>query len=209
MTTHLNYIKQVAALATALLEPDDRGKIDAQISYSMGRPGLRGVTYYGTWKNGGENPVPFVEVCAAGEQNDIQLAGTTIHELAHVLAGFGSGHGKDWKAACRTLGLRCALAAGNVYSMAQFAPGLRQDIAALISPTDGRPVGMIGRNAIAGARAKPCPMGTGTRGGKSRGIGSGSRLRRYICECTPPVIVRVSRDDFAAHCDHCTESFHV
>ena len=207
MTTHLQYIKQIASLASANLSADERSKIDAQITYSMGKPGLRGVTYYGAWQNGSPNPVPFVEVCAAGEENDVQLAGTTIHELAHVLAGHTAGHGKDWKAACRTLGLRCPKAAGTVYRMAQFAPALRNQIAQLISPSDGKPVGMIGRHQIGTVKPKPCPLGTGTRGGKSRGKGSGSRLRRYVCGCNPPVIVRVSRDNFHAHCDICTEAF--
>ena len=212
MTTHLEYIKAVAHLATAVLPAEDSSKLESHLTYSMGQPGLRGITYFGAWKNGSDKPVPFVEVCAAGEQDDVQLAGTTVHELAHVLAGHAAGHGKGWKDACVRLGLRRAKAAGNVYTMAQFAPALRQHIAALISPTDGQPVGMLGRHRIgkgATIKAKPCPMGVGTRGGKSRGKGSGSRLRRYVCECDPPVIVRVSRDDFAAHCDHCSEAFHV
>ena len=208
MSTHLQYIKQVAGLVTAKLPEGDQRKLEAQITYSMGVPGLRGITYYGAWKNGGDEPVPFVEVCAAGEENDVQLAGTTIHELAHVLAGHTAGHSAKWKAACERLGLRRAKAAGNIYSMAQFDPALRIDIAALISPTDGKPVGMIGRHAIGkGAKARACPVGIGTRGGKSRGIGSGSRLRRYICACEPPVIARVSRDTFEAHCDLCSEPF--
>ena len=175
MTTHLEYIKQVAALATAKLPAKQRHKLDAQLTYSMGRPGLRGVTYFGAWKNGGNVAVPFVEVCAAGEQDAIQLAGTTIHELGHVLAGVNAGHSKAWKDACDRLGLLKATAVGHVYSMEGFEPKLSKSIAALVSPTDGKPVGMIGRHAIGkGTKAKPCPLGIGTRGGKSRGVGSGS-----------------------------------
>ena len=207
MTTHLEYIKKVAVLATAKLPATEQSKLDAQITYSMGTPGLRGVTYFGAWKNGGDEPVPFIELCAAGEQDDIQLAGTTVHELAHVLAGHQAGHGKDWKAACETLGLRKAKAAGNVYRMAQFDPKLRLAIAALISPTDGKPVGMIGRHQLGKIKPRICPMGIGTRGGKSRGVGSGSRLRKYVCECEPVIIIRASRDNLAAHCDLCEQSF--
>ncbi len=208
MTTHLEYIKQVASLVTVKLPQAERIKLDAQLTYSMGRPGLRGVTYYGAWQNGGDESIPFVEVCAAGEENDVQLAGTTVHELAHVLAGRGAGHSSQWKAACERLGLRRAKAAGNIYSMAQFDPALRHAIAALISPTDGKPVGMIGRHRIGkGAKARACPVGIGTRGGKSRGIGSGSRLRKYICECEPVIIIRASRDDLAATCNHCEGGF--
>ena len=52
-------------------------------------PGLRGVTIYSRWANGHgpHDPDPFVEICAAGEESIVQLAGTTIHELAHVVLG--------------------------------------------------------------------------------------------------------------------------
>src|SRR5690606_14129724 len=107
-----------------------------------GQPGLRGVTYFGRWDAGdGSDPIPFVEICASGEENDIQLAGTTIHELAHVLAGFEAGHGKEWRKACELLGLRRAKAAGNIYNLVQFAPDVRMQVATLKSPTDGKPVG--------------------------------------------------------------------
>lgn len=208
MTTHIEYIKQVASIATLQLPTEERAALDSHLTYSLGQPGLRGVTYYGQWKNGKEEPVPFVEVCALGEENDVQLAGTTIHELAHVLAGHGAGHSNDWKCACVRLGLRRPKAAGTVYTMSQFNPEVREQIARLISPTDGQPVGYSGSGRQI-ATAKPCAAGIGTRGGKSRGAGSGSRLRRYICDCATPVIVRVSRDNFAAHCDHCESAFHV
>lgn len=209
MSTHIEYIKKVAAIATLQLPENERAELDAHLTYSLGSPGLRGVTYYGQWKNGKEEPIPFVEVCALGEENDVQLAGTTIHELGHVLAGMGAGHSNDWKCACERLGLRRPKAAGNKYTMSQFAPIVRLAIAALISPTDGKPVGLgagMGRQTV---RPKPCAAGIGTRGGTSRGAGSGSRMRRFVCDCVPPVIVRTARDSFDAHCDHCSEAFHV
>lgn len=212
MTTHLEYIQHVATLATARLPAEEQHKLDSLLTYSLGQPGLRGITYYGQWQNGGPEPVPFVEVCASGEENDVQLAGTTIHELAHVLAGHGAGHGKEWKAACEVLGLRRPKAAGSVYRMAQFDPKVREAIARLISPTDGKPVGHGGLHGLgrgAAPKPKPCPAGIGTRGGKSRGAGSGSRLRRFVCDCTPPVIVRTSRDCFDATCHHCKADFHT
>lgn len=208
--THQEYIQQVADLALARLPEDQREKVQANITYGAGQPGLRGVTYYGCWQNGHPEPIPFIEVCAFGEENDVQLAGTTIHELAHVLAGHAAGHGPEWKNACEQLGLRDAKAAGHVYEIEQFVDDIREKIAALPSPTDGRPVGIRNRLnvPIERPKAKPCPMGIGTRGGKSRGKNSGSRLRKYVCECEPrPVIVRVASDDFKAHCDECGKSF--
>lgn len=208
---HETYIRQVADLALARLPKKKRSKIQAKLCYGAGQPGLRGVTYYGVWQNGEPEPIPFVEICAFGEEDDVQLAGTTIHELAHVLAGSTAGHGKDWRKACERLGLRRAKAAGNVYRMAQFDLDLRFRIAALTSPTDGKPVGCHSQKGllpITGIKPKPCPLGIGTRGGKSRGNGSGSRLRKWTCECQPrPVAVRVASDDFRAHCDTCGCAF--
>jgi hypothetical protein len=201
--THLNYVKQVAGLARDRLPADEQSKLDAQLSYSLGRPGLRGVTYYSQWQNGGTDPVPFIEVCALGEENDIQLAATTIHELGHVLAGHGAGHGPDWKQACDRLGLRRAKMHQS-YRMAQFEPSLRAQIAALISPTDGKPIG--NRAGLIGAAGR-CPAGLGTRGGKSRGAGSGSRMRKFTCQCSPPVIVRSARDELRATCMDCGSQF--
>ena len=70
-STHLQYIQQVASLVSAKLPESDQQKLDAQITYSMGQPGLRGVTYYGAWQNGGPEAVPFVEVCAAGRCKEV------------------------------------------------------------------------------------------------------------------------------------------
>jgi len=47
------------------------------------------------------------------------------------------------------------------------------------------------------------------RGSKSRGAGSGSRLRLWICDCQKPVKVRVASDDFRATCGLCAQPFHL
>lgn len=205
MCTHQEYIERVAELALSQLPANEREQCQAHLTYGAGKRGLRGVTYYGAWQNGSDEPIPFVEICAFGEENPIQLAGTTIHELGHVLAGFGAGHGKGWKQACEKLGLHGCKAVGNHYTLDQFEPSLREKIERLTSPTDGMPIGARENGAANGS--KPCPMGIGTKGGKSRGKGSGSRLRKWVCECPKPVIVRVSSDDFKAHCDHCNQAF--
>jgi hypothetical protein len=205
--THEHFIHAVQGLAIAHA-PEARDKLEAiKLVYGAGQAGLRGVTYYNRWQ-AGEQERPFVEVCALGQENWVQLAGTTIHELAHVLAGHGAGHGPQWKAACETLGLRRARAAGHVYRMAGFAPSIRFALATMPKPDDGAPVASLAGLGINVARLKPCPAGIGTRGGQSRGTGSGSRLRRFVCDCEPPVIVRVARDVFEAHCDCCNGAFH-
>jgi hypothetical protein len=71
---------------------------------------------------------------------------------------------------------------------------VRCKIAALDKPDDGEPAELFpfkARNHM-----KPCMAGIGTRGGKSRGKGSGSRLRKFQCSCGQ--IVRASCDELPA-----------
>ena len=104
---HEAFISDVAALAIANLPTSDREKCDARIVYGVGRLGVRGTTFYDTWSNGDGQKIPIVEVCALHEESLVQVAGTTVHEIGHVLAGIGTGHGKDWKIACDRLVLPC------------------------------------------------------------------------------------------------------
>lgn len=146
--------------------------------------GVRGVTWYNRWQNGGEQANPFVELCAFGESDPVQLCGTTLHELGHVVAGAGAGHDSIWKAACHLLGLRRARASGQSYHAADFAPHIRYPLAVIEPPADGEPVASgfsgfgIGPGLIA---PRPCGAGIGTKGGRSRGPGSGSRDLKCYC----------------------------
>jgi hypothetical protein len=206
--THEGFVHAVRALATSRLpEGDDRTRLDrAKLCYGLGAPGLRGVTVFGTWANGATDD--FIEVCAAGEESPTQLAGTTIHELAHCLAGHKAGHGKEWKEACERLGLRRAKAAGHRYLMAGFDPKVREGIAAL-AVADGMP--SFYRSLAGGLTAlippRPCSLGIGTRGGKSRGAGSGSRLRKYVCGGPCKQIIRAATDDLQATHETCGTAF--
>jgi hypothetical protein len=154
----------------------------------------------------------LIEVCAFGEESSIQLAGTTIHELGHCLAGAAVGHGKVWRDACRTLGLIRCSAAGQAYGAKDFAPDVWARLILLSHPSDGSPAHRKKVRALLGvqpvAKPAPCPLGNGTKGGTSRGPGSGSRLRLYMCGCVDrPFKVRVARDDFAALCLVCGAAF--
>ena len=210
MQTHETYINAIRDFVIGRLPADLQSDVkSAKVVYGRGSPGLRGVTCYSEWHRDGT--VPLVEICAAGESDPVQLAGTTIHELGHVLAGWGAGHSKNWKVSCATLGLRHCRAAGHQYRLADFAQDVRFFLAALPPPADGRPNGWA-ISPITGLALppapKPCSAGIGTRGGKSRGAGSGSRLRKFICDCAPPVIVRASRDELDATCNCCGALFH-
>lgn len=218
MNTHESFIHSVRNAALAYAAPlDPAGELRPNANLTMEErqqlsaskllygifPGVRGVTFYGVWKG----PQPeVIEISAVGEESWVQLAGTTIHELAHVLAGHGAGHGADWKAKARQLGLRLPKAAGMEYKLAYFAPALRMLIASLPHPSDGTPDFLKGVH-VPRSSARPCSAGVGTHGGKSRGPGSGSRLRKFICQCTPPIIIRASRDQLDCTCNLCHTVF--
>lgn len=184
-----------------------------KLTYGVGERGLRGVTYYAAWGKKDCKPVELVGVCATGEESIVQLAGTTIHELAHVAAGSGAGHGISWKDSCKLLGLVECQAAGQGYLPEHFEPSLWAEIVRLGGPIDGNPllskVDGLPFVGVPTGKYKPCPLGIGTRGGQSRGKGSGSRMRLYHCQCQPAVKVRVASDEFGAKCDHCLAPFEI
>ncbi|MGH7341870.1 MAG: hypothetical protein ACREKH_15375 [Candidatus Rokuibacteriota bacterium] len=210
-TSHETFIQSVRdlVLAHSELSAEQAAQLHhAKLVYGVGNGAYRGITCYQAWRNG-VGTVDVIEIAATGEESWIQLAGTTIHELAHVLAGHGAGHGSEWKDLAVQLGFtKRPEAAGQVYRLAMIRPALRHAIARLAAElADGSPAFLLAPSPVAMRVPRPCSQGTGTRGGKSRGKGSGSRMRLWECQCPKPVKVRVASDDFAAHCDQCGSAF--
>lgn len=212
-STHELFVSRVRdaivayATAAGTITADEANRLmHAKLLYGVGNGTYRGICWYDAWQNG-TGPVDLVEIAATGQENFVQLACTVAHELGHVLAGSGTGHKGPWKAAAVRLGFTIKpLAAGQVYSLAMLTPTLRHAVYALAAEIgDGSPA--FTRSTGVAIRPRPCSVGIGTSGGKSRGTGSGSRLRKWVCECAAPVIVRVSSDTFAAHCDDCNAPF--
>jgi predicted SprT family Zn-dependent metalloprotease len=219
--THEEHLHQIRNIAVSRLndEAKQRLLLEAKLTYGSGRPGVRGICFYKAWQNGSHHE--FIEISASCEQSDLQLAGTTFHELAHILAGSTAGHGPEWKLAAHNLGLVCAEAAGQEYKIEDFDPEVWAKIAAVPSPSDGRPAFAVQNGAGVGfgptafiglpraAKVRPCPLGIGKRNGKSRGPGAGSRLRLYACACQKPLVskVRVASDTFRAICRNCETEF--
>lgn len=217
MRTHEDYIRDVAAFVVmhADLNPTEQDTLAGiKLVYGSGPSGTRGITFFGRWK-AGETERPFVEISAFGQSSIVQLTGTTIHELGHVLAGWGAGHGKEWHGACERLGLIGVKAAGTDYTWANFSPWVATYAMAIEPPDDGEPVkAIIGQlpfglrpgGSMAGLfKLKGCSAGIGTRGGKSRGVGSGSRLRLWQCSCGCKV--RAATDALDATHDPCGTKF--
>lgn len=225
MRTHEDYIRDVASFVVmhADLNPTEQAELASiKLVYGSGPQGTRGVTFYNRWKvDGVEQARPFVELSAFGQSSIVQLTGTTIHELGHVLAGWAAAHGKGWHDACERLGLLKLQAGGTEYSWEEnFAPWVRDYALSIEPPCDGAPVRNIlqgfGPSPVSGAspRIKGCQAGIGTRGGKSRGVGSGSRLRLFECAChgrkgqlANPVKVRIAADSFDAVHKPCGKPF--
>lgn len=209
------YVRAERTIADETIDGDLIRLAHAKLLYGIGDGSYRGVCHYSAWENG-IGRVDVVEIAASAQESWVQLAGTTIHELAHVLTGFGAGHSADWKDAAVSLGFRIRPdAAGQIYRLAMFHPAIRHavyELAARIG--DGQPAFRTHGSGLAGLagllatiKPRPCSAGVGTKGGKSRGAGSGSRLRLWECECERPVKVRVASDDFKAHCDECGSPF--
>ena len=201
--THEQFIHKVTKLVLSRLNAKERKLIEAtKLVYGAGPSGTRGITYYDRWKSNGKGSAPFVEICAFTQEGWIQVAGTTIHELAHVLCGMGVGHTKTWKDMCERLGLLNARAAGHEYILESFDKKMCAGLKKLKKPDEGEPVANLSAGGLT-LTLRTCGAGTGTRGGKSRGKGSGGRMKLYHCGCEPVVKVRHAGERFSASCNHC------
>jgi len=216
--THEAYIAAIWAIIRKrpALTKEDRAAMDkTRLSYGVNPTGgTRGVTWKDGWNhNVGGKPKIGMMIClhADGQESLCQLAGTTLHEAAHVIAGLDCGHDGVWKSACARVGLPAAVN-GTAYSWDKFDPAVAKAIQRLKAPNDGWPVlDEETKQAFAAGKVKPCGAGHGTRGGTSRGKGAGSRHYRYICEhkapCALPPKINCGFQTLQADCRVCKQPY--
>jgi len=209
--THEEYLHIVRQVLAARLNATEEARLlEAELFYGAGEVHVYGTCFYDRWTREGTHDV--IEISAFCEESLEQLWETLAHECAHVLAGWSAGHGSQWKSVAKRLGLRNPTAAGPA-RIEDMDPDLIWRLRQIPVPQDGTPVnrsvsvirtGGTTSGIEAGSR---CPLGIGTQGGTSRGPGSGSRLRLYMCECERPFRIRVASDDFQARCLKCESVF--
>ena len=149
----------------------------------VGRPGVLGTTFYGTWKNGQPDALPVIEICAFAQDTPSQIAVTTVHEIAHAVLDPGAGHGSLWKATARELGMATPSATSSgCEGWDAFDPDIRAVLEDIPTPNDGKPFPPSPRTLQGRPIGpRPCSAGNGARGGTSRGRGAGSRMFKCTC----------------------------
>lgn len=182
--THESYILAIRDAILYRLKPEAREKLtNTRFVYGMGHRGIRGITYYDMWKHDPKSEPhkqhAVVEVCIFGEENSLQIAGTMLHEMGHVLAGYEAAHGPMWKDWCHKIGYANATATINYGDPGTFDEEFVKTLSKIPPPDDGTPG--QGKHLPSFKGGKTCSAGHGTHGGKSRGTGSGSRMKKLEC----------------------------
>jgi hypothetical protein len=213
MQTHESFINRIREVVLNNAK-DNLSKTQIEIIKSVklcygGTDGnIRGITVFDNWQKG-KDSAPLICINPICQSSYIQIFGTVIHELSHAIIPFEHGHDKVWKEACGLLGLVDAKAAGQDYQQSCIEPSLFKKLNKIAKPTDGLPNNKPRLNAKTNKfTPAPCSHGQGSRGGKSRGKGSGSRMKKYICICEPPIIIRHAGDDLDCRCNVCKENFY-
>ena len=177
--THEDYLAEVARAVCATFPATADALSQVHLVFGSG-PRRRGLsTLHRVW-GGGEavDPLPLVEIAAIGGLSPPETCHVLLHELAHVLAP-EAGHGAAWRHAARQVGLVRPRATPDAYDLADWrtiSPALRTVLQAIPPATDPVPAEFFDdRHRL------PCGAGYGTRGGTSRGKGSGSRYLKVVC----------------------------
>ena len=179
VVTHEDYLAAITNAVCAKFPATAAALNQVHLVFGAG-PRRRSLsTLHRVW-GGGEavDPLPLVEIAAIGGLSPPETCHVLLHELAHVLAP-EAGHGKAWRHAARQIGLvrpRAMPDAGELADWQAISPALLPALQAIPPPTEPAPAEFFeDRHRL------PCGAGYGTRGGTSRGKGSGSRYLKVVC----------------------------
>ena len=180
VVTHEDYLVAVTAAVCGQYPATAAALSEVRLVFGTG-PRRRGLDPLHRVWCGGEavEPLPLVEIAAIGGLTPAETCHVVLHELAHVLSP-GSGHGKEWRHAARQVGLLRPRARPDIWELAdwtEISPAIRPVLEAIPEPTERAPVEYVWDWYRRG-----CSAGYGTRGGTSRGEGSGSRYLKAVCE---------------------------
>lgn len=180
VVTHEDYLAAVAAAVCEQFPATADALSDVRLVFGSGtRRRALDHPRHRVWF-GGEaiNPLPLVEIAAIGGLSPPETCHVMLHELAHILVP-GAGHGRAWRYAARQVGLvrpRAAPDAGDLADWNAITPALRSTLQAIPQPTEPPPA-----EFFEDWHRRPCGAGYGSRGGTSRGQGSGSRYLKVVC----------------------------
>ena len=180
IVTHEDYLAAVTAVVCEQFPTTADALNQVHLVFGSG-PRRRGLpTLHRAW-GGGEavDPLPLVEIAAIGGLSAPETCHVVLHELAHILTP-GMGHGKAWRHAARQVGLvrpRATPDAGELADWTAISPALRPALMAIPVPTEPAPA-----EYWYDWQRRPCGAGYGSRGGSSRGEGSGSRYLKATCQ---------------------------
>ena len=216
--THDAYIADVARLAIRHVGRDSEEAAiirSVRLAYGDGEHGTMGITRFDMWKDAEGKSRHWCAVCATCQPDGaFLLAETVLHELGHAVAGRMAAHGDDWRKVCAKLGLIDAKATYSHGDKPAFSERMAAWLAALPEPNEGKPTRGAPAPASGGGGPlgpivpviRPCGAGIGTKGGKSRGPGSGTRNVAHACGCRT-IHAAVSKRPLRALCIDCAQPF--
>jgi hypothetical protein len=170
----LRVVMQVIACSRRLNDAERKKLLATEILYGVGDAGVYGMCLYDKWIRDGIQDV--VQVSAFCGEAPLEMWITIAHELAQLLAGRGTGHDPEWKAAARKLGLLNPKASGGG-CIDDLDPDLVTVLQAIPLPMDGQPF------AIWKAAGGPRYERTAARSESERAEASRMAPVRADCAC--------------------------